>query len=85
MYLVRGPEAIKYIKKKLNKKRIYQDMSNDIYEIGIVDSQGKTKRCRYTENPDEVLPTMEHGFVMEDTVTENMSQPVLRTQPAQPT
>ena len=55
-------------------------MSDDIYEIQIADAQGNSKRCRYTENPDEVLPPMKPGFVADDTVTENLSQPVSRTQ-----
>ena len=51
--LITDEKAIKYWKRKMKKKCTFLDRSDDIYEINIVDNQGKAKRCRYTEDPVE--------------------------------
>ena len=56
--LITNLEQIKYFKRYQQKKRSHQERSKDIYEIKIMDRHGKSKRCRYTEDPDEVLPSL---------------------------
>lgn len=76
--LITDTKAIKFWKRKMKKKCAFLDRSDDIYEINILDNQGKVKRCRYTEDPDESLPPELQDASAEDTVTENLSQLVSR-------